>query len=556
MPRFNGNLTQQDFIGTGAANDSVRYHLLATTGVFVDVTGGNLPFVDVDEDGNDDNGDVAAGDTYVDIDRFTLGDVADVRDDFIGSAADEFVNGYAGLNVIDGAGGNDTLTGSVDGSRNILIGGSGRDELIGGNSRDRFDVAAGDGELGEIYRGNDGDDTVRVVAGGTGSEIDLSGADLLSIEFIEFTADATLIVNGDDIDNEVVTGTAANSGEIVEVADWTDLGGNVDFDVAFNLLVQDIDEVRWEIGNDIGSVSLVEQVRDSETGEIEYVETRTADGIDGDLSAYVTLQNFYNEFFELFQTIVVTEDNQGRQLQTISEIDTETGAVLEQTLTDLTDDRPWEIRFLTFDANGNEDFRQTLFDNGLERQEVSVDGVKTFQFDTDLDDVYTYDTVEEMYQDDGNGGTFVSYRLTLNDATETFSRVEQFFSAEGVLEREIATRANNGLVVTDGNETDQVFVATSDNKVFDGNGGEDVFVFSGDAGNNVIRDFDIDGADLLDLTAYGIDSRTALETAGALSYNAVSEEFVIDLSQIGGTGQITLRNMQDGDLTDTDFILI
>ncbi len=538
MPTFVATINAENFPGTPGGTDVVDYRP-STGGVTVDVLGGGT-------------GNFAEGDSYTSIERYFLTDISTEVDTFIGSDADERVQAFSGPNVLMGMGGDDILRGGDD--RNVLNGGTGLDRMFGGTGDDRFDVAAGDAVAGEAYRGFAGTDTIRLIAGGTGSEVDLSEAVLNSIDVFEFTTDVTLMLASVQLMGADVLGTLAGTGEVVEVVDWDAQAENVDLDKAFELIDNGVDAVRWAFGGDTGDVTLTEEVRDEDTGDTAYVETFVNDGpVDLDLASNIT---FYDIFYNIFRTIRTKDDGE----QTITEFDPVSGDVLEKQIWDLSAGGTgfnFQYRFLAYDSEGQLEYRLSLFDTEEEKEDIFTDGVLSAIFYTDTSDdgsAFSYDTIEEVFEDDGNGGVQLSYRKTVNDASETFAVIEQYFE-NGTIERTVR-ETQNGVGSTVGTNVDQTFVATENNEVIAGRGGTDTFVFSGDVGNTRLNAFGNGDQDLLDLTAYGIDSRDELEDAGALSYDAVNLAFTIDVSQIGGSGSIILRNVVDGDFGNDDFILI
>ncbi|WP_430450425.1 hypothetical protein [Rhodophyticola sp.] len=241
--------------------------------------------------------------------------------------------------------------------------------------------------------------------------------------------------------------------------------------------------------------------------------------------------------------------------------DPATGVTLEQQFFDLSSGSSafdFEFRSLVNDSTGALTYRITQYDNDLlEEQLFNSDSEVTYQLliDNSFDgSSFTYDSIEEFYESDGTGMVLRS-RSTLNDATENFVSVQEFFDETGAFDYSISTRGN-GLVRIEGSNDDQTIEATSATEVIVGRGGTDTFVFAGDIGDTYINAFDNVDSDLLDLTAYGIDSRDALEDAGALTYDAGNGQHIIDVSQIGGDGMIYLRGTQDADLNNDDFIFL
>lgn len=96
--------------------------------------------------------------------------------------------------------------------------------------------------------------------------------------------------------------------------------------------------------------------------------------------------------------------------------------------------------------------------------------------------------------------------------------------------------------------SDWIF-ANSDNLLFDGGPGKDVFAFGGDSNEKYILDFQ-DGSDLIDLSAYGVTSFDQLQ----IGYYEYGGKAIIAIT---GGPTIYVENVNDGSLPTmdpTDFI--
>lgn len=132
------------------------------------------------------------------------------RDTLTGEGGDDRLVGRAGRDRLDGGAGDDTLVGGGGGDtliggdgRDTLTGGGGGDTLIGGGGGDTLSGGAGDDLFvvrfeGEIVDFGGGADTLRVVPGGTGGAIRVSG-DLGTEDLVDLTRldlDAARIARG------------------------------------------------------------------------------------------------------------------------------------------------------------------------------------------------------------------------------------------------------------------------------------------------------------------------------------------------------------------------
>ncbi len=495
-----------DIIVAGGGIDGVTYNVLGTTdGVIVRVIQGGL------------NG-FAQGDTYTNLTNFVLTDIANQVDRFAGSSAAENISGLAGRDIINSVGGADTVNGGAGndflnsgGGNDVVNGGTGRDSINAGAGNDLILAAAGDVVAGETIEGANGVDTLRLIAGGTGTEVDLSGATVLRVERVQFKADVDLKITDTQLNtflaNNGIIGSAG-TGETVEITNWSFASGLADLNQAKTLLDDDVDEVRWSGENNSSITFTVEEI----DGETTYILTE----VDGT----TTTQTFFNDSLQKIRETTDIPDQ-----QTSVEFDPATGDEVNKTIFDTSSDGSafiYEFLFETYDTNGVVNYTFNQLDNGKSIERAFVNGVE-----------------------------FLKTEVAAIGTTETFSE-------NGSVERTVFTPSDpTGTTIIAGNSTDQTFTATDAKEQFRGLGGDDTFVFSGDIGDTTIIGFDKSGDDFLDLSAYSfngsaIDSRDDLEAAGALSFNGASA--VIDASLIGGDGTITLFNVGDANLGNDDFL--
>lgn len=108
------------------------------------------------------------------------GYAGDPRNQIIGTAGNDVLDGTSGPDIICGLDGNDTLNGAGD--NDLVIGGDGRDSLNGGNGVDTISGDAGDdsfngGPLGDALNGGTGLDTTSYAGSGSGVNVDLRKKD-------------------------------------------------------------------------------------------------------------------------------------------------------------------------------------------------------------------------------------------------------------------------------------------------------------------------------------------------------------------------------------------
>ena len=98
---------------------------------------------------------------------------------YVASESGETILGWAGIDIIDGAGGNDTINGS--GGNDQLAGGQGNDVIDGGEGNDLLQGGDGNDNLqgytgDDVMEGGDGDDTfydlwgANIARGGAGND--------------------------------------------------------------------------------------------------------------------------------------------------------------------------------------------------------------------------------------------------------------------------------------------------------------------------------------------------------------------------------------------------
>ncbi len=147
----------------GTGRDIVDYRKSAT-GVTIDLIGGV------------GSGDLAQGDTLINIER--IYGSATAGDTITGSDSRDWLFGFAGDDVLSAAGGNDYVNGGA--GNDLVNGGAGNDALRGGTGDDTLNGDAGnDNFIGEdgadLIDGGDGIDFVSYRASTTGVQIDLIG---------------------------------------------------------------------------------------------------------------------------------------------------------------------------------------------------------------------------------------------------------------------------------------------------------------------------------------------------------------------------------------------
>jgi Ca2+-binding RTX toxin-like protein len=522
MSTFIATAAAENFTGTAFTFDTVSY-VSDPSGVVVDVVGGG-------------SAGFAAGDTYSEIDRYRLSNLADT---FIGSALGEVVLGQGGYNTMDGAGGDDTLKGGNDG--NMITGGVGADLMYGGSGADMFVLAAGDTQAGEFIKAYGGTDSIVLTSGGTGSIFDLTLIDYFGVEAIQFDGSVagTLIVE-DNADQAITSGTTA-TGEVVHVQSW--VGGDDDIDAIYTdimtYLGNDIDAVEWTRSTGDVSASIC-----GVTGclQVEYTNNGPV------ARNYDTLTNFYDGSIALEEQIQILDNG----IEIFADYDASGGPgneiLLTQTYFDGSVDgsaADYQFLFRDYGTDGVLDSTFEVRDDGMEISTIYTGGNIDFRTRIDAGDAVNFDVQTWAYHSNGE----LAQKLTTFDLGETFASTDYQYDTSGNLTlRNLQKQDGTGKI--DGSSIGQtIWTSTTDEKIT-GGGGADTFVFSGDTGTDTIFDFDVTD-DLLDLTAYGVDSIADL--GAALSF--AGGKYTIDVDQLGGdTGDIVLANMTSGSLTDANFV--
>jgi len=185
----------------------------------------------------------------------------------------------------------------------------------------------------------------------------------------------------------------------------------------------------------------------------------------------------------------------------------------------------WTSSTLTLDpATGRVLLKETLLDNG--------------------------NTVAESFN---AAGQFLSRVTTDANGDEAFATATQIYAGgvyshfNNVYDNNTASAADDtGLLIG----TSGVNVFTQNNGIADlliGNGGNDVFVFAAGMGADRIADFA--ASDLLDLTAFGVDTRAELEAIATITQ--VGANLLIDFAD---ADSLTLNNFLDANLDNGDFM--
>lgn len=178
-----------------------------------------------------------------DADGDTFGTAFPIEIFYLSALDDEFDGtGIAYYLSVYGGAGDDLLIGGDGG--NLLEGGTGFDFVHGGTADDIFRVKAGDGVLGDFYQGNGGNDVIQLVAGGTGTDFDLSFVFYTDIDAIELLTAGTAIFF-DETDAAITFGTLAGTDEVVFVQNWIDASNAGIYASVMTYIGNDIDAVEW-----------------------------------------------------------------------------------------------------------------------------------------------------------------------------------------------------------------------------------------------------------------------------------------------------------------------
>ncbi|MFC3571072.1 beta strand repeat-containing protein [Paracoccus simplex] len=110
---------------------------------------------------------------------------------------DSFI-GYAGSDEADGGSGADTLNGGA--GNDYLTGGGGNDRLIGGTGDDTFYIGGTDFGL-DVYNGGEGADRIRMTGDITVSRLQLTAANVIGTETLDFSIYDIQGTGGNDVFN-------------------------------------------------------------------------------------------------------------------------------------------------------------------------------------------------------------------------------------------------------------------------------------------------------------------------------------------------------------------
>ncbi|WP_017998579.1 calcium-binding protein [Paracoccus sp. N5] len=116
---------------------------------------------------------------------------------YLSDGNDSFI-GYAGSDEVDGGSGADTLNGGA--GSDYLTGGGGNDRLIGGSGDDTFYIGGTDFGL-DVYDGGEGADRIRMTGDITVSRLQLTSANVISAETLDFAIYDIQGTGGNDVFN-------------------------------------------------------------------------------------------------------------------------------------------------------------------------------------------------------------------------------------------------------------------------------------------------------------------------------------------------------------------
>ena len=616
---FNGTISELDTVTYEASTSSVD--IVGVVGATGDAAGDSYLFIDrfFLTDCNDSFEDVSGLGVFV---RGNGGDddlEGDTGNDTLnGGTGNDTLVGEAGDDELIGAAGNDRLEGGDGADR--MIGGAGNDvfvlragdvesgeEINGGVGTDQITLAGAVGLVDLSVGTVSGIETLRFTQNMT-VQMTAAQADAFTtvqasnsaaraeqnVQISDWTGIVTNIAPvvdffGTGVDN--VRYVFAAGQEFVELAATAD---------GFTGTYSDADENNDGIDtltltyNAAGALTGAVQVNDNDVEVVSVYDPAT-----GNLVSQTLTDNSADGSAALFTTQVITYDSNGVIDNAVSNLDGgrttrtedyENGELV--TVTDVdevpaTANDPASQITTEFDVSTNGDaedwtfrsperedgtivYRLVIEDNGVETETTRSEGNRgVLVTDNSANgDEESFQVRERVIIGDSGPGSYVGYERTvfdtdsqpIGDRTNTaISELEVFYSADGVVEATAETRVDNGRTVINGVSDDQGFLATDADETIIGRGGSDTFVFVGNVGNTVINDFDRSGADLLDLTAYGIDSRQELlAIPGALSRgnDADRSDVVIDVSLLGGSGTITLIDLDLPNLGNDDFVQI
>lgn len=583
-------VAQSNVAGTGGGLFSITEDGQVTfdpNGEFEALNAGDTATTTFTYEAQDDFGDTTAATVTVTVSGADDGPTPN-DDNLTGTPGSDEIDLLAGDDTYLGLGGDDTITG-----------GPGADSLEGGDDDDTFVVFEGDLEPGESMDGgtHTNFDIVELRGGGN---FDFTGVTLTDVEEIQATdtgGSSLVLPNRQYAD--LVTLAAGESDSVFIESFWIPGNRDDDLRILFDLGEAGVEDVFFNTSVasvsasvDFGDAGIADDrvrlffvddpfnaiERDYETltqeydrnGTIRFVNTLYDDGRESfatyDASGALTSTTIADGPANTanYETVTVSYEN-GVRTQSVVELDNGVTSVTTYAADGMTrllvvstdmsvDSAAVNYQTLTTTYNSDDDSpgfgllqsRVTVFDEGQRYTEMA----------------FTYDemgTIESQRFTfpDGTvrenifaGGAIDFVRVTNLDQSQIFYGLggdDNFaFNDDG---NTFQPGGDDTIYAGDGNDT--VFGGSGDNDLW-GQAGDDTFVFDSSLNLNDttrVRDFDDNGNDMLDLTAFNITDLAGFQTYAT----QVGADVVVDLAALDH-GTITLvRTLLTG-ITDDHFV--
>ncbi|MBV0911100.1 beta strand repeat-containing protein [Anianabacter salinae] len=512
---------------------------------------------DVNGDGIDDiligayladpGGDGNAGETYVvfgkstpfaaSLDLSTLDGTTGFRLDGI-DANDASGVSVASAGDVNGDGFDDLLIGAYaadpggrgDAGETYVIYGRATIPTSGTAGNDALTINAPSLFAGVTYDGLGGTDTLNLSGSGT---FDFSGTTFTNIESIsgqDQTTNKALILADEGLAQFLAPGSFDGAADTITFNSFTN--GFLDPAAIFTALDAGFETIQFTYTGDTATTEF--NANGAGTGDDTITVTITDDNVLGGDSGYANVARTFDRMGVQTQRVATYDDGRVITLNFAADgserMLSATFAAADGTVTTTAYDGAGRRTSTTTgpDANGNTD--TITFDpasQALSARTINDGGANDQPYQT-LTDTFA-------------GGALATRAMVLDNGTSYVYGYGGYISGTGATDFIIGS--TGGESVNGGAGADYM----------QGFGGMDTFVFAVGHGDDSIRDFDDDGADLLDLRDFGVTSRDQLDGAGAITQNRAN--VVIDLTSFGGDS-ITLVETDLAMIGNDDFVAI
>ncbi len=453
----------------------------------------------------------------------------------VGGGLDDSFAGGAGVDEFHGGDGDDTLNGSA-----------GPDRLYGDAGSDTFDLLASHLAAGAIIDGGADDDVLNINGDGAAS---LVGVTLSEVESINLLGLSGISLTLADASQSVLVKQASGLADELKLGAW-----ETDIAEVARLIGVGVEKLKWSDGPGAATAGWAMSAGISSGGFlVTWLDTGSA--------SWVVRTASYSSS-GVVQELSVQYDDGVAYSALFSG-----GTINAGFFVDHMDAHGWTSIIVNYNASGVVSSRETTMDSGQIVEltyasgeiirEVRIDGANTQGWDRIEKDFVGGEMVSQIVQYDNgievstaySGGVRVSEsRADQGDLYAWNSIVSQYDSGGASVLR--TTTYDSGVIVAVGFAGTQILAGGAFNDTLTGGADADTFVFRPMGGRDRVTDF-ANGQDLLDLTAFGIDTLAGLQAIATLSDTALGLRI-----DFGGGQWLTVTGLDVANLDDSDFAVL